>query len=214
LIAFTGTSRPTISFLGATSITAPGTFTFDTAYTPDLGYLDLDIPKGLTVVMSVVPNNLRNITIESGGVLTNTGFAFYKNTATAAANAGTSPTWDVYSLSPTPSTPPNGNGRLIINMSGTLTVQSGGQVTMDGKGYPGGGNGPGQIGCGNTASGYSQDGMGAGGAGRFSGGSASYGTPGGWTFGSTTYGASDFWTKLYLGSGGAGDSSANDCGPT
>ena len=214
LIALTGTSRPVISFLGSSSLTSPGTFTFDTAYTPDLGYLDLDIPNGLTVVMNVVPNNLRNITVESGGVLTGQAFAFYKNTASAGANSGASPTWDVYSLSPTPSTPPNGNGRLIVNISGTLTVKSGGTVTMDGKGYPGGGNGPGQIGCGNTASGYSQDGMGAGGAGRFSGGSASYGTLGGGNTLSTTYGASDFWTKLYLGSGGAGDSSANDCGPT
>ncbi|NBT58382.1 hypothetical protein EBT16_06320, partial [bacterium] len=106
-------------------------------------------------------------------------------------------TWPVFSTDPTASgfsaTPPNGNGRLILSMTGTLT--NNGTITMAGKGFAGGYA---------ASAGYSHNGYNQGGAGKYSAGGASYGTTGGGTSGSTTYGASDFWTKLYLGAGGAG----------
>jgi hypothetical protein len=168
----------------------------------------LTISGSGTFTLDVVPSQIiGDLTINSGSTLTGQAFAFYKNTATAAPNAGATPTWDVFSLDPSPEprcpATPNGNGRLILSLSGTLTVNSGGSISMDGKGYLGGGYGPGQSGQ-SRSHGFSHHGYGAGGAGRYSGGGASYGTVGGGTAGSTTYGASDFWIKLYLGAGGAG----------
>jgi hypothetical protein len=201
LLAAVGSDRPPFTLSGT------GTFTFDQAYSPTQGFMDLTVGNGQTVVMNYVPSGLRDVTVNSGGMLTGQAFAFYKNTATAAPNAGATPTWDVFSLSPSPEprcpATPNGNGRLILSLSGTLTVNSGGSISMDGKGYLGGGYGPGQSGQ-SRSHGFSHHGYGAGGAGRYSGGGASYGTVGGGTAGSTTYGASDFWIKLYLGAGGAG----------
>ncbi|NDD04220.1 MAG: hypothetical protein EB078_04890, partial [Proteobacteria bacterium] len=169
---------------------------------------------GTFTIDAVLAGGLGNLTLNSGVTLTAPAFAFYKNTATAAANAGTVPTWPVFSTDPVGAgfslDPANGNGRLVLNLSGNLVVNSGATITMDGKGYPGGGYGPGQAVVnawgthrGATTSGYSHEGFGLGGAGRFNGGGASYGTIGGGQAGSTLYGASNFWQKLYLGSGGA-----------
>jgi hypothetical protein len=207
LLAVLGSDRPPITLSGT------GTFTFDQAYSPTQGYLDLTVNSGQTVVMNVAPRTLRNVTLDSGGTLTGPAFAFYKNTASGSANAGATPTWPVFATDPTATgcgdTRLNGNGRLVLSLSGTLT--NNGTITMAGKGYPGGGYGPGQSAVGKS-NGWSPDGYGAGGAGLSDNGGGSYGTSGGGTTAGTTYGASDFWTKLYLGSGGASYNAAG--GPT
>lgn len=197
--ASTTTAQTTMSAL--TALAAVGSNPISTLTLSGNGTFNLDsLPAG----------GITNLTINSGSTLTAPAFAFYKDNASASPNAGTTPTWDVFSLSPSPATPPHGNGRLILSLTGTLTVNSGGSINMDGKGYPGGGYGPGQLsaawGYSAMSDGFSHRGYGAGGAGKYPAGGASYGTLGNGTSGSATYGANDFWTKLYLGSGGSGNS--------
>ncbi|NDG03678.1 MAG: hypothetical protein EB119_10940, partial [Synechococcaceae bacterium WBB_34_004] len=160
---------------------------------------------------------IQNITVGTGTTVTATEFKFYKNTATAAVNAGTIPTWPVFSTDPVAAgfsaTPPTGNGRLVINALGSIVVDSGAVLTMNGKGYPGGGTGPGQSAVGRSH-GFAPQGYGAGGAGLSdNGGGASYGTLGLGTTAGQVYGALDPHLKLYLGSGGA-SFNAGDRGQT
>jgi hypothetical protein len=93
-----------------------------------------------------------------------------------------------------------GNGRLVLSILGSLTVNSGGKINMDALGY---------------TPNRSYDGVNLGGAGKNgvckAGGAGGYGTDGmpGASGGGSGFGAYDFWTKLYLGSGGG---SGSECG--
>jgi hypothetical protein len=109
-------------------------------------------------------------------------------------------------------TPAAGNGQLIVDVTGTLTVGTSGRIHMDSKGYIGGTSlrtqGGSLTGPGTTST--SANGGGGGGATTNAayGGGGSYGTAGAAGTGSagTTYGSSDFTTQLYLGSGGGANS--------
>jgi hypothetical protein len=123
---------------------------------------------------------------------------------------------NTYSGSTWSTTPAAGNGQLIVDVTGTLTVGASGRIHMDGKGYIGGtrlatqGGSP--TGPGTTST--SANGGGGGGTANNSvyAGGGSYGTAGmdyssiGHPVAGTTYGASDFDTQLYLGSGGGANS--------
>jgi hypothetical protein len=109
-------------------------------------------------------------------------------------------------------TPAAGNGQLILDVTGALTVSASGRIHMDSKGYIGGtatrtqGGSP--TGPGTTST--SANGGGGGGVttnGAYAGG-GSYGTAGAAGTGAAgaTYGSSDFTTQLYLGSGGGANS--------
>jgi hypothetical protein len=109
-------------------------------------------------------------------------------------------------------TPAAGNGQLILDVTGSLTVSASGRINMDSKGYIGGTStrtqGGSPTGPGTTST--SANGGGGGGTinnGWYAGG-GSYGTAGDAGTGSagTTYGSSDFTTQLYLGSGGGANS--------
>ncbi|NBV50467.1 hypothetical protein EBR78_04505, partial [bacterium] len=167
-------------------------------------YSNITVPNGVT--LNIGPSFsgiIGNLTVKSGGILT-------------ASNSfsNSNPSADLFNLG-------NTHGRLYLKLAGDLRVEAGGLITMDGKGYPGGGNGPGHNGS--RAHGLSHSGYGAAGAGlNFAptgncyhtwraGGGGGYGTPGGSGApmaqggqGGASFGASDFTTKLYLGSGGAG----------
>ena len=115
-----------------------------------------------------------------------------------------------------------GNGKLIMDVTGTLTVGASGRIHMDAKGYQGGTSSRSQGGsyAGPGIMSMAANGGGGGGSPTWvdtRGGGGSYGTTGG---GSThgvipgeVFGADDFITKLYLGSGGgAGRLNANSGG--
>ncbi|NDD05787.1 MAG: hypothetical protein EB078_12855, partial [Proteobacteria bacterium] len=122
------------------TVDSGGTLTINTAITAT------NMTVNGTANVNAPINGLVNMTV--GGTLTGQAFAFYKNTTTAAANAGTVPTWPVFSTDPVAAgfsaAPPNGNGRLVLRLTGDLLVTSSGIITMEGKGYPGGGAGAGQ----------------------------------------------------------------------
>jgi hypothetical protein len=148
--------------------------------------------------------DLSSLTVSSGGIVTSSTFAG---------------TWVSGAWSPVPAP---GNGQLIINASGNITVESGGKIHMDAKGYYGGTEhfqgssplGPGASGEEEEGGSYQSANGGGGGASLRTafnynhGGGGSYGSAGGAGSGSiqagSTYGAADFWTALHLGSGGGG----------
>jgi hypothetical protein len=97
------------------------------------------------------------------------------------------------------SAPGAGNGQLVLNVSKELSVGSWGLIHMDGKGYKGGQT--------TGESGYSVGGPGTFGAGKggnegSAGSYSSLATGVGSLGAGALYGATDFWTQLYLGSGG------------
>jgi hypothetical protein len=156
------------------------------------------------------PVSISNITVESNSTvvidrelsLTNLTVNSGIVTSTAYANTFSGSTW---STAPAP-----GNGQLILNLSGTLTVGASGRIHMDAKGYHGGTSSRSQGGSTTGPGITSTSPNGGGGAGNngvqlyASGGS--YGTSGAWSpYGlapGSVYGESDFTTQLYLGSGG------------
>ncbi len=163
--------------------------------------------KGVVRIDPSFVGTIGNITVHSGGVLTGPGFS---------SGLSTEREWRLNNASPV-----TGNGTLVLNVRGTLDVKVGGTVTMSGRGYPGGGSGPGSSGS--LAHGYSPQGYGVGGAGKsennracyyrwIPGGGGSYGSrapswASSWATSSPSgevYGESDFLQKLYLGSGGGG----------
>jgi hypothetical protein len=219
---FTGSNLINITNL---IVTSSATVNFDS--TASFNITNLKIKDSASVTISnAVNTTFSNIEITSGTLRINSAFAnqpafvaqggtTYVNTdqvsfasmlvgttgpATVTSNAFTG-TWSSSSYSTSPAA---GNGQLILNVTGAMTVGSLGTIHMNGRGYAGGVD---------YQNGYSYNGQGAGGAGRtyviggwdapFSGGS--YGTLGWYNHGSyvgSTYGADDFWTQLYLGSGG------------
>lgn len=113
------------------------------------------------------------------------------------------------------STPGAGNGKLIMDVTGTLTVGASGRVHMDAKGYHGGISGRTQGGSPTgpgTTSTAANGGGGGGTTNNTTAGAGSYGTAGvagaGGAAG-TTYGSIDFATALYLGSGGGAGNNTN-----
>ena len=102
------------------------------------------------------------------------------------------------------STPGAGNGRLILEVTGTLSVGASGSISMDAKGYHGG-NASRSAGGSPTGPGSACP-NGGGGCGHVDwyGGGGGYGTAGtaGTSAAGLTYGSIDFATVLYLGSGG------------
>ena len=130
-----------------------------------------------------------------------------QGSAATLTAGGFSGTWDPGS-SAYSSAPSAGNGRLILNVDGALTIGSSGTVHMNGAGYPGGSAG--DYNGNNGGAGYSVAGLDTYGAGKWTwsnGGGGSYATLGTDAGGGTgsVYGAGDFWTQLYLGSGGSGN---------
>ncbi len=125
---------------------------------------------------------------------------------------------NTYSGSSWSTTPAAGNGQLIIDVTGTLTVGASGRVHMDSKGYMGGTSTRTQGGSPTGPGTSSTSANGGGGGGNTSNGwyagGGSYGTAGtdlnsaysSYSVAGTTYGASDFDTQLYLGAGGGGNS--------
>ncbi len=162
-------------------------------------YANITVPNGVTLFIEPSFSGLiGNVVVESGGILT--------------ASPNCNPSADSFNLG-------RAKRGLDLKLAGNLTVQAGGLVTMDGKGHPGGGNGPGHNGS--RAHGTSHFGYGAIGAGLHyaptencyhtwrAGGGGGYGTPGAsgasqGGAGGSSFGASDFDTKMYCGSGGGG----------
>jgi hypothetical protein len=136
----------------------------------------------------------------TNGVLTSNG---YSNTISSGAWA---------------TSPAAGNGQLIIDVTGTLTVGASGRIHMDSKGYIGGTStrtqGGSPTGPGTSASTANGGGGGGTSAANVSAAGGSYATQGvdstaaysSWPVAGTTYGANDFDTQLYLGAGGGGNS--------
>ena len=178
----------------------------------------LSVLVGASDVTSLIFTGTGTFTVDAaptftiGDMTVNSGV-----TLTASAYSSATASGDDYGLSPV-SPFQQGNGRLILNLTGTFT--NNGTVTMAGKGYSGGAS---------FQAGYSHGGYNAGGAGRlvtagrtyasgcptpYAGAGGSYGTvggAGGQVVGST-FGANDFHTALYLGSGGSGAQPLGGCG--
>jgi hypothetical protein len=197
IASFVGSQYPALAFSGA------GTFTFDGAY--NFGSRDLSLVSGQTININSNVQNIRNITVNSGGALNinaalqglqnvtinaggslalNSDMGTVKNLTVAGTIFG--PAFNSTAGDGTAAT--FGNGHLILNVEGTVSVTSTGKINMDGRGY--------------TAN-RSFSGLNLGGAGRTNGcggTSGSYGTLG--TGGMNVFGENNFTSSLYLGSGG------------
>ena len=175
-----GSQTPALTFAGS------GTFTFDTPFTG--GTWDLVTTSGQNFVIAANPGSLRDLTVNGGTVTLSTSVSSLRNVT--INNAGIL-TGSAYS-SGDGRAATIGNGHLVMSISGTLTVNTGGSINMDAKGY---------------TQNLSYAGTNTGGAGKKSGcsaGGGGYGTGGGGgALAGSTFGDSDFWTNLYLGSGGA-----------
>ena len=169
------------------SLTAYGSSTVVNIESALANHPSLNVQNGATVGV-----NTGNITFDSIAV----GTYDCCNTAVITTN-GYSATWNGSAYSSAPSA---GNGQLHLKVNNAVTVGSWGLIQMDGKGYKGGQT----LG----EAGYSVGGPNTFGAGK--GGNS--GSPGSYAslpscsvggLGSgAVYGASDFWTQLYMGSGG------------
>ena len=178
LQAAIGSLTPVLNFSG------PGTFTFDAPF--NKSNWDLSVGNAQTVNVNATIGSVRNMDVGAGGTLNlNSDPGTLGN-----LNVSGTLTGPAYSTG-TAQSPVFGNGRLLLNLNGSLTVTSTGKINMDGKGY---------------TQNRSHAGLNLGGAGRTSGcsgGGGSYGTSGaGGALAGAIYGAEDFATNLYLGSGG------------
>ena len=146
------------------------------------------------------PYTFNDVTVTSGFI-----------TSAAYSNAISGSAW---STAPAP-----GNGQLVMTVLGTLTLNSGGVIDMNTKGYAGGNSstrtqGGSLAGPGTTATAANGGGGGGSASSSFTAGGGSYGTAGGDStslsnsapVAGATFGALDFDNQLYLGSGGGGNS--------
>ena len=151
----------------------------------------------LSVQMGALVNiNTSAVTFDSVSVGTEGCWSYGCPGPAMVSAGGFTGAWNGSSYSSSPSA---GNGQLRITATGAVTVGSWGLIQMDGKGYKGG-QAAGE-------SGYSVGGPGASGAGKggnegSAGSYSSLATGVGSLGAGAVYGASDFWTQLYLGSGG------------
>ena len=159
---------------------------------------NLNVGANGTLIINSAFANHPNLSAQGGTTYINTSAVIFASvdigtsgSATVTADSFTS-TWNGsnYSASPAP-----GNGRLIIYTTGSFTVGSQGIVHMDAKGYPGG------VCNSSYVNGYSVNGPGTLGGGVDGGGS--YASQGDNQAVNQVFGSSDFWTELYLGSGGS-----------
>jgi alpha-tubulin suppressor-like RCC1 family protein len=159
---------------------------------------NLAISGGSTVRLNS-ETTFSSVSITSGTLTADPFDNFTNNSITGAEGDG----WPVFTNAPAV-----GNGRLKF-ATGTLALGDSGVISMDGKGYSGGGYG----GSGSSFEGYATQGAGLNTRmAVWVAGNASYGTLGSTRVASTytqtagsTYGESDFVSALYLGSGGAGN---------
>ncbi len=206
-------------------ICASGLCTSGSPYTiPDnVSISDLELRNGAHVIIpaGITGTTIGNVSLDNSSSLTiNKEFPFTGNfsvnsgTVTASAFSGTwntTPNPDVWDPAPAA-----GNGKLIFTVGGTLLVASGSTIAMNGRGWAGGAaytSGSSYTGPGISSGSNNGGGGGAGGSGdgwSADPGAASYGSVAGNNannghgYPGAVYGASDFWTELYLGSGGAG----------
>ena len=182
-------------------------------------YGTVNVGANSTVLLSAgAGTTINTLTINGSGaqVLLNQEFTF--NTVNVTSGTLTAPAYDnLYSGTTWTNAPGPGNGRLLLNVNGTLTVANAGRIHMDSKGYIGGtylryqGGSP--LGAGiNSLNPNGGGGGGSGGASSAYGAGASYGSLGGaqsTSLPGVLYGWNDFTTALYLGSGGGHGIQAN-----
>ena len=195
---------------GATSLNPTGTAgTLTVSGTMTTAALTVGVATTLNAGALTTNGDLT--TTGTSGVITSGNITVNGNMTVAALTSVTAPafigTWSGSAWSPTPGV---GNGLLQLTVTGILN--NAGTIQMDGKGFKGATSssfkGNSNMGASSLATTDVTGGGGGGGSSASAyGAGASYGTLG--TVANATgasagqlYGASDFWTQLYLGSGG------------
>jgi hypothetical protein len=196
--------------IGTFTVSGGVSLTFNSASSISIANLNVRDASTVVNINSGFANNPA-LSVQMGGVVNiNTSAVTFASVAVGTEGCGWwgcpgaamvsangfSGTWNGTSYSSSPSA---GNGQLYINATGAVTVGSSGLIQMDGKGYKGGQTadasgdsvgGPGTFGAGKGGD--------QGSAGSYSSLATSVGSLGA----GALYGATDFWTQLYLGSGG------------
>jgi hypothetical protein len=195
--------------IGTFTVSSGAAMTFNAANTISITNLIVRDASSVLNINSGFANN-PNLNVQNGAlvnintqlatfnslVVGNDGCYWYGCPMSMVSSNGFSGTWNGSSYS---SSPGAGNGQLRITATGAVTVGSSGLIHMDGKGYKGGQT--------TDESGFSVGGPGTSGAGKggnegSAGSYSSLATGVGSLGAGALYGTSDFWTQLYLGSGG------------